>query len=86
MAALKPMPYLEKPMPLQGNLDNDRVIANDRVLTFFEWCDLIGVSPATGRRLINAGSGPTITRLSPRRIGITVANNRAWLESRARSI
>jgi hypothetical protein len=66
-------------MPAQGNIDDQRV------LTFFEWCDLTGISPATGRRIINAGSGPIITQLSPRRIGVTVRNNRVWQESRART-
>jgi hypothetical protein len=55
-----------------------------RVLSFKEWCRLCGFSPATGRRIINAGNGPIITQLSPRRIGITLANYVRWQESRAR--
>jgi len=58
--------------------------ADHRVLSFRQWCELNGFSLATGRRIINAGNGPIITQLSPRRIGITVANNIAWQESRAR--
>ncbi len=61
--------------------DNDH-----RVLTFRQWCKLNGFSEATGRRVITAGNGPIITRLSTRRIGITIANNRAWQESRMREI
>ena len=55
-----------------------------RVLSFKEWCGLCGFSPATGRRIINAGNGPIITQLSSRRIGITIRNNAAWQQSRAR--
>jgi hypothetical protein len=58
--------------------------ADHRVLNFRQWCELNGFSPATGRRIINAGTGPIITQLSPRRIGITIANNARWQESRAR--
>lgn len=65
----------------------DHAIGHDddnRVLTFRQWCELNGVSAATGRRIINAGDGPIITQLSLRRIGVTVGNNRAWQASRAR--
>jgi hypothetical protein len=61
-------------------LDDDR-----RVLSFRQWCELNGLSPATGRRLIAAGTGPIITQLSPRRIGVTIGNNRRWQDSRARN-
>ncbi len=54
------------------------------VLTFLEWCALNGFSEATGRRIITAGAGPIVTQLGTRRIGITVGNNRAWQEARAR--
>lgn len=57
---------------------------DNRVLSFRQWCELNGISFATGRRIINAGIGPTITQLSPRRIGVTVANNRAWQAARTR--
>lgn len=56
------------------------------VLTFLEWCALNGFSLAAGRRIINAGDGPIVTRLHTRRIGITVGNNRLWQESRTREI
>jgi hypothetical protein len=55
-----------------------------RVLSFRQWCELNGFSPATGRRIINAGNGPIVTQLSPRRIGVTMRNNVRWQESRAR--
>jgi hypothetical protein len=57
-----------------------------RVLSFAQWCSLNGISPATGRRILASGQGPTVTRLSARRIGITVGNNAAWQESRAQLV
>jgi hypothetical protein len=60
-------------------------VADDhRVLSFRQWCELNGFSPSTGRRIIGAGNGPIITQLSSRRIGITIRNNAAWQQSRAR--
>jgi hypothetical protein len=58
-------------------------LEDHRVLSFLEWCFLNSISPATGRRLIKAGEGPMLTRLSPRRIGITVAANAAWQAARS---
>lgn len=63
-------------LPL-ANLDN-------RVLTLREWCEVNGFSWRTGHRLIKSGQGPVITQLSPRRIGITIANDRAWKAARER--
>lgn len=62
----------------------DRDLNQFRVMSFARWCELNGISPATGRRLLRSGRGPIVTRLSDRRIGITVGNNRRWQESRAR--
>jgi hypothetical protein len=58
---------------------------DDRVLTFAEWCGLNRISPATGRRIIASGAGPMVTRLSERRIGITVGANRRWRDARSGS-
>jgi hypothetical protein len=58
---------------------------DDRVLTFAEWCELNRISPATGRRMIAGGDGPVVTRLSERRIGITVGANRRWRDARSGS-
>jgi hypothetical protein len=58
---------------------------DDVVLTFREWCEVNRFSQATGRRLIATGAGPVITRLSERRIGITVGANRRWLHARSSS-
>jgi hypothetical protein len=56
----------------------------DRVTSFVEWCDRVNISPATGRRLIAAGKGPTITWLSERRMGIRERHHLEWLDARAK--
>ena len=56
-----------------------------RVLSVREWCELNNISVRTGRRLIASPDGPRVTRISTRRVGITIANNRAWQQSRERS-
>ena len=38
-------------------------------MDFRTWCEVNDFSPATGRRLRKAGTGPTFTQLSARRIG-----------------
>jgi hypothetical protein len=55
----------------------------DRVNSFADWCARIGVSPATGRRLLASNAGPRVTRLSERRIGIRERDHVAWLDARA---
>jgi hypothetical protein len=57
----------------------------DQVLTFGQWCTVNNLSERTGRRILASGKGPVITELSPQRIGITVGNNKAWQEARART-
>ena len=67
--------------------ERDRFEHDDhRVLSFLQWCQLNGISPATGRRTIAAGNGPHVIQLSARRIGITVAENRRWQAARMRGI
>jgi hypothetical protein len=61
----------------------DRDLNQFRVMSFAQWCALNGISPATGRRLLKSGGGPIVTRLSDRRIGITVGANIAWQAKRA---
>jgi predicted site-specific integrase-resolvase len=58
-------------------------IFRDRVLTFRQWCDLNGISKATGRRILARGELPVL-QLSTRRIGIRESDNAAWQASRAR--
>jgi hypothetical protein len=60
------------------------VPADDFVLTFKEWCAANRLSERNGRRILAGPDGPTVTMLSTRRIGITVANNRSWQKSRER--
>jgi hypothetical protein len=57
---------------------------DDCVMPFSFWCAVNGIGERTGRRILAGDSGPVVTRLSPRRIGITVGNNRRWQEARAR--
>jgi hypothetical protein len=66
---------------LQGPL----ALADSRVMTFPEWCALCGFSQRTGRRLLKSGDGPVIVQLSPQRIGVTIASDRAWKASRERA-
>jgi hypothetical protein len=57
---------------------------DSQVLTFHEWCRLGRFSARTGRRILNSGSGPVVVQLSAKRIGITVAADKAWKASRKR--
>jgi hypothetical protein len=70
----------------QSDPARDREIGLDqfRILSFAQWCSLNGISPATGRRLIKSGRGPTVVQLSDRRFGITIAANAEWQSARRR--
>jgi predicted DNA-binding transcriptional regulator AlpA len=57
-------------------------LEGDRVLSFAEWHTLNGFSRATAQRLLASGNGPRFIKLSERRIGVTVAENRRWQTSR----
>jgi hypothetical protein len=57
---------------------------DSRVLTFAEWCALNSIGLRTGRRILRSGTGPTVTQLSARRVGITIAADRAWKAGRER--
>ena len=71
--------------PKWSALDEPLATAHpNQVLTFREWCRINHISERTGRRLLASGTGPIVTQLSPHRIGITVGNNAAWQQSRAR--
>ena len=59
-------------------------LADDQVLTFHEWCALNRISERTGRRILASPGGPQTVQLSPRRVGIRVADNRAWQRARER--
>jgi hypothetical protein len=68
--------------PHQRALDVARL--DSRVLTFAEWCELNSIGLRTGRRILRGGNGPAVTQLSARRVGITIAADRAWKASRER--
>jgi hypothetical protein len=55
----------------------------DRINSFSEWCKRAGISEATGRRILAAGEGPTVTWLSARRMGIRERDYLDWLDRRA---
>jgi hypothetical protein len=59
-------------------------LADDQVLSFVEWCRLNRISERTGRRILASPDGPQTVQLSPRRVGIRVADNRAWQHARER--
>jgi excisionase family DNA binding protein len=58
------------------------MIERDRVITFQEAADYIGLSTATLRRLIDSGEGPAVIQLSPRRLGFRESRLIAWLKQR----
>ena len=94
----KPKPT--KPKPKASKAQRKRWLANekrrlrllrrelaadpDSVLTFNQWVALNGLSARQGRRMLAEGTGPVVTKLTDKKIGISRAANRAWLESRAR--
>jgi hypothetical protein len=55
----------------------------DRVRSIKETADLLGIGIATLRRMIAAGEGPIVTRVSPRRLGIRDSHRTAFLDANA---
>jgi predicted DNA-binding transcriptional regulator AlpA len=55
----------------------------DRVRSLQETAALLGISICTLRRMIAAGEGPIVTRLSPRRLGIRDSHRAAFLDAHA---
>jgi len=58
-------------------------LAADQIYSFDEFSKMAGISTMTLRRLIRAGEGPIVTKLSARRGGIRGRHGSAWLDSRA---
>ena len=56
----------------------------NQVMTLEQTAARHGVSKPTLVRIIRAGNGPRVTRLSERRIGIRVCDYREWAEARLR--
>jgi hypothetical protein len=63
----------------------DPALDDERLLSFTDWCRLNSLSEDTGRRLLRSGQGPRVIRLSKRRLGISIADNRAWRAARERT-
>jgi predicted DNA-binding transcriptional regulator AlpA len=53
-----------------------------RVISLQDSAKVAGVSLATLRRRIDAGDGPPVVRMSPRRVGVRAGELRKWLEAR----
>lgn len=62
-------------------MNNQDRFADLAVLTLKEAARIAALSEPTLRRVIKAGTGPRVLRLSPRRVGVRVADLRAWLEA-----
>jgi predicted DNA-binding transcriptional regulator AlpA len=54
----------------------------DHVHRWRDWCALAGVSTTTGWRVVKAGKGPIITKLTAKLIGVRDRHHLAWLEAR----
>jgi len=67
----------------QRRVESLRAGADSVVMTFRQWCACNGFSVPTGYRIRKSGTGPRFIKLSARRIGVSVGENRRWQESRA---
>jgi predicted DNA-binding transcriptional regulator AlpA len=67
---------------MSTSLTPTSLIEEDRVLTLDEWCAINSISRRSAYRLIEDGTGPRFIRLSARRRGVTVGENRRWQQSR----
>jgi hypothetical protein len=73
--------HKDRPLALNAPLTP---LHDSQILLFDEWCRLNRISERQGRRILDNPGGPVVTQLTRRRIGITVAANRRWQQSRAR--
>ncbi|OPH83040.1 helix-turn-helix transcriptional regulator [Nitrobacter vulgaris] len=64
-------------------MTDDLALSDLRILSFDEWCRLNGFSRSTGQRLMRDGKGPKFVRISTRRIGVALGENRRWLAARS---
>jgi predicted DNA-binding transcriptional regulator AlpA len=60
-------------------------LADNRVMSLAELAQLTGLSVVTIRRCIANRTGPPVTKLSERRIGVRVRHALAWLDARTSS-
>ena len=66
----------------QRSFDRNTAPDDDHVLSFTAWCKVNNFSYTTGLRLRKAGKGPRFIRISDRRLGVTLAENRRWRAAR----
>jgi hypothetical protein len=70
----------------QSTLDQPlSMLLDSQVLYLSEWAQLARISMRTARRILARGDGPTVVRLSAKRVGVTVAAHKRWLASRERA-
>jgi hypothetical protein len=62
--------------------ERDRANNDNQILTFADWCASNSFSESTGLRIRKSGKGPRFIKLSDRRIGVTVGENRRWQNER----
>ena len=55
-----------------------------QVLSIAQWAALCGYSVQAARKLLLAGKGPPLLKLSARRYGIRVSDHIAWLDRLAK--
>jgi len=55
----------------------------DHVMTFQTWCEIVGISLTTAKRLCASGRGPRITRLAAQRKGVRFSDHHNWLDQAA---
>jgi hypothetical protein len=67
----------------QRRIQRQHALDDHLIYTFREWCAINKISLRTGRRILDGPNPPTVTRLSPRRIGISRGNNAFWQKSRS---
>ena len=54
----------------------------DHVHRWRDWSAMAGMSTTTGWRVVKAGKGPIITKLTAKLIGVRHRHHLAWLEAR----
>jgi hypothetical protein len=55
------------------------------VIPWRAWCASKGISIDTARRMRERGKAPRIIKISDRRIGVTIADDREWTMERIRN-
>jgi predicted DNA-binding transcriptional regulator AlpA len=67
-------------MPMTTSEQHDYPL--DHVHRWRDWCAMAGMSTTTGWRVVKAGKGPVITKLSAKLIGVRHRHHLAWLTAR----